>query len=384
VLALFGALCVAELSCMYPRTGGVYVFLREAYGPLPAFLYGWTRMLLLVPASVGAIALIFATYLAVLVPVGPVGERGIAVAVIVMLTAVNYRSVKWGAGLENVLTVTKLVALAALAAGIFVMASAQGGAFAAPMRALPDTWSGFGLALVTVMWTYSGWSSIAAMAGEVRDPDRNMPRALLGGILVVIALYLLTNAAFLYVLPLDEMGGSALVAADAATHAFGARGGAIVATVVVIATVGALQAAIMFNPRIFYAMAGDGLLFPALGDTHRRFLTPHVATVFTAMLGIGYLMIRSFEQLAQAFILGVWPFHILMVLAVIRLRRTRPDAPRPYRTWGYPFVPGAFLLASAAMILNALFEQPGLTLFGFLLILAGVPVYFFVARRRAR
>jgi amino acid transporter len=166
-----------------------------------------------------------------------------------------------------------------------------------------------------------------------------------------------------------------MVASDAAALALGTWGGTVISIVVVVATFGAVQAAMMFNPRIFFAMAQDGLLFSPVGGIHRRFLTPHVATLFTAFLGVVFVSSRSFEQLAQAFILGVWPFHILMVWAVFRLRKSRPGAERPYRTWGYPLVPVVFLLASAAMILNALIQAPGLTLFGFGLILTGVPVY---------
>jgi len=380
LLALFGCLSVAELAGLYPQTGGVYVFLREAYGRLPAFLYGWTRLLLLVPTSIGAISLIMAAYLNAFLPVDEIGERWVAAAVIVLLTALNYRSLLWSALLENTVTALKLLGLAALTVAIFAFGSGSDGALAAAPDFAPASWVGFGLALVTAMWSYSGWSSVAAMAGEVRDPGRNVPRALVGGVATVLVIYLAVNAAYLYVLPVDEMAHSSLVAADAAASVFGGRGASIVAGLVVISTLGALQAALMFNPRIFYAMAKDGLLFAPLGRAHGVYFTPHLATLFTAALGIGYVLIRSFEQLAQAFILGVWPFHILTVWAVFRLRRLRPDAERPYRTWGYPVVPGAFLIASIAMVLTALFEKPGLTLFGFGLILAGVPFYL-VARR---
>jgi len=204
---------------------------------------------------------------------------------------------------------------------------------------------------------------------------------MIGAITLVIVVYLLTNAAYLYVLPVHEMAGSSLVAADAATRVFGSWGASLVAAIVVLTTFGAVQAAMMFNPRIFYAMAQDKLLFAPIASVHRDYLTPHFATLFTSLLGIGYVLVRSFEQLAQAFVLGVWPFHVLVIWAVFRLRRTRPDAERPYRVWGYPVVPAVFLLASAAMIANALLQKPGLTLFGFGLILAGFPFYV-VARRK--
>jgi amino acid transporter len=232
------------------------------------------------------------------------------------------------------------------------------------------------------MWTYSGWNSVTPLAGEVIDPGRTLPRALLGGVVLVIVIYLATNAAYLYVLPVDRMAASSLVAADAATEVFGEWGARLVSALVVLATFGAVQAILMAAPRTFYAMARDGLLFRPVGRVHRTYLTPHVATLLTALLGVAYLSVRTFEQLAQAFVLGIWPFLTLMVWGVFRLRRLRPELPRSYRTPGYPVVPGIFLVASVAMILNAVLHQTRLTLFGFALILAGVPV-FFLARRRS-
>ena len=381
VLALCGALAVLELTCLYPEAGGVYVFLREAYGKLPAFLYGWTRLLLLVPASLGAISLILASYLRTLVPLGAVPDRVVAVVVIATLALLNYRSLLWGAALENVVSAAKVIALAVLVVLAFAFGDGSSGALAGPLEFAPASWSGFGLAMVTVMWAYSGWSSSAALAGEVRDPARNMPIAVVGGVGVVVALYVATNAAYLYLLPIDAMAGSSLVAADAARRVVGDAGGAVIAVLVVVSTFGAVQAALMFNPRIFYAMASDGLLFAPIGRVHSTYLTPHLATLFTAGLGIVYVSLRSFEQLAQAFILGAWPFEILVVWSVFRLRRLRPDAPRPFRVPGYPVVPAVFLCATVAMIVNALVQRPGLTLFGFGLILAGLPFYFVATRR---
>lgn len=384
LLSLFGALVVAELSCLFPEAGGVYVFLREAYGPLPAFLYGWTRLLLLVPASVGAMSLILAAYLHPLLRLPGLDERWIAAMVILFVMALNYRSLLWSSLLENVLSGAKILLLLGLALTLLALGNGSHGTFSEPLRFTPASWPGFGLALVTVMWTYSGWSSIAALAGEVRDPGRNMPRALMWGTGAVLLVYLAINAAYLYVLPLEALAESTMVAGDAARQVLGEGGASLVAAIVVLATFGAVQAAMMFNPRIFYAMANDGLLFSPLGKVHSRFLTPHLATVFTSVLGVAYVSVRSFEQLAQAFVLGVWPFHILMVLAVFRLRRTHPDVERPYRTWGYPVVPALFLAASGAMILNALVWETGLTLFGFGLILAGVPFFHLRRRRNVR
>jgi len=382
LVALCGALTMAELSCMFPQAGGEYVFLREGYGLLPAFLYGWTRLLLLVPTSLGAISLIFASYLGTFLELGATGERAVAASLIVLLAALNYRSLRWSAALENIVTLAKVLALAAVVAAAFAWGDRAGGAFVGLPSFAPASWTAFGLAFVTVMWAYSGWQSVAALGGEIRDPGRTVPRVLLGGMVLVILIYAATNAAYLYVLPIAEMAASSMVAADAATRVFGTPGARVVAALVALATFGAVQASLMFNPRIFYAMATDGVLFAPIARVHRQFLTPHIATLFTAALGIGYLSLRSFEQLAQAFVLGIWPFHILTIWAVIRLRRSQPGRARPYRTPGYPVVPAIFLIASGAMILNALVREPWLTLFGFGLIVAGVPFYFLARRTR--
>lgn len=213
-------------------------------------------------------------------------------------------------------------------------------------------------------------------AGEIENTGRNLPRALAGGVLIVCAVYLIVNAAFLYVLPLDEMAGSSLVAADAATRVFGSVGRSIVAALVMLSTFGALHGPMMTHPRIFYAMAHDGFFFKRIGAVHPRFQTPHASIVLTAALGIAYVWSRTFEQLARANILGIWPFYALSVGAVFLLCRSPSAPPAPYRTIGYPIVPVLFLLASLAMIGNSLVRQPRLTLFGFGIILSGVPVYY--------
>jgi amino acid transporter len=211
-----------------------------------------------------------------------------------------------------------------------------------------------------------------------------MPRALVTGVLVIVVVYLAVNAAYLLVLPLDVMAESQLVAADAATRAFGTAGttifgplgAALVSALVVLSTFGSLNGAVMTGPRVLFALADDDLFFRPVAAVHPRFRTPHVAILLAALLGIGYVSVRTFEQLAESFILGIWPFYLLSVMAVFLLRWKRPDLHRPYRTWGYPVVPILFLLASLAMLGNALIRQPGPTLFGFGVILAGVPAFY--------
>ena len=373
ILALFGALSLAELAVMYPRAGGLYVFLREAYGPLPAFLYGWTELLITRPAALGALAMIFAEYAGAF---EGVAVRLLAASAIVGLTIVNLRSVGAGTGLQNVTAAAKVVALVVLAGALLLLGDRGAGALAATPSFAPTSWGGFGVALIAVLWAYDGWADTTAMAGEMRDPRRTIPRALVGGTLTVIAIYLVVNVAFLWVLPAGEMAGSTLVAADAAARVLGSAGANVIRALVALSAFGALAAAIITGPRILFALASDGLFFARVAAVHPRFQTPWVATLVTGALGIAYVSIRSFEQLAGAFVLGVWPFYALAVAGVIVLRRRAPTVERAYRTTGYPLVPVAFLLASALLLGNALVEETGLTLFGFGVILVGIPVFW--------
>ena len=376
VVALVGALTIAELAVMFPRSGGIYVFLREAYGPLPAFLFGWTELLVIRPSALGAIAMLFAEYVEEFVPMSGGAVRLVAMGAILLLAAANSRSVEWGAMVQNLSTLAKVAALVGLALLAFVLGDASTGAFAEAPTLAPRSWGGFGVALIAVLWAYDGWADLTFMGGEVRDPARTLPRALLGGTLAIIAIYLVVNAAYLFVLPVEDMANRPLVAADAARRIFGEPGAAVVAAMVLLSAFGALNGATMTGPRIFFAMADDGLFFRPIARVHPVYQTPWAAIALAAGLGVAYVSVRTFEQLADSFILGIWPFYALAVGAVFILRRTRPGHPRPYRTIGYPWIPLLFLVASLAMLLNALVEQPGSTLFGLGVILLGIPVYF--------
>jgi APA family basic amino acid/polyamine antiporter len=376
VVAVFGALTLAELATLYPRSGGIYVFLREAYGPLPAFLFGWTELLVIRPSALGAVAMIFAAYLGKFVALDDTGIRIAAMIAIGGLSLANIISVKWGAAIENSTTAAKVLALLLVALLAFVFGDASQGALAGPISFEPSSWGGFGIALIAVLWAYDGWADLTFMAGEVKDPGRNIPRALIGGVGMVVLLYLAINAAYLYVLPLEQMRTSQLVAADAASMIFGAVGAALISALVMLSTFGTLNGSVMTGPRILFALAEDNLFFRPVASVHPRYRTPWVAIGLCALLGIGYVSVLRFKELADAFILGIWPFYALGVGAVFILRRKLPDADRPYRTWGYPVVPIVFLLASIAMLLNALVEQPRFTLIGFAIILLGIPAYY--------
>lgn len=384
-LSLFGALTMAELATRYPRSGGIYVFLREAYGERVAFLFGWTQLVVIRPSALGAIAMIFAEYLRNLAG-GALDVRRTAAMAILGVGVLNARSLRWTAWLENATTGAKVVAMVVVAGAALVLALAGGST--APVASVAPTssggagWAGLGVALVAVLWAYDGWADLTFVAGEVRDPARTLPRALGGGVLVVVAVYLAVNAAYLSVLTVSEMAVSDLVAADAAGRLIGGAGERLVSALVVLSTLGALTGAMMTGPRIFFAMAEDGLMWRPVAAVHPRWHTPWGAVALASVLGVAYVSVRSFEELAGGFILGIWPFYALAVGAVILDRRRHPDAPRPFRTPGYPWVPVLFLAATLGMLLSALVAQPGLTLFGFAVIAAGVPVHAWAGRRR--
>jgi len=383
VIAVAGALTIAELAAQYPRSGGVYVYIREAWGPLPAFLFGFTQLVVIRPSALGAIAMIFAAYTRTFFPdLSDVHVRIIAGGSIALLGLANYRSLVWAAVIENATTAAKVLALVGLAAIAFIFGDFAGGALAGPILFEPASWGGFGVALIAVMWAYDGWADLTFIAGEVKEPGKTLPRALLGGTAIIMLVYLAVNLAYLFVLTLAEMASSSLVAADAATRIFGQAGAAVVGSLVMLSAFGALTGSMMTGPRIFWAMADDRLFFKPIAAVHPKYGTPHVAIVLSTLLGIGYVSIRTFEQLADAFILGIWPFYALAVGAVFILRRRDPAAARPYRTVGYPLVPLIFLIASVGMLANAVVEQPVSTLIGFGVILAGVPVYYVWQRWR--
>jgi basic amino acid/polyamine antiporter, APA family len=375
IVALCGALALAEVAAIYPSAGGMYVYLREAYGPLTAFLFGWLY-LVVIPTGAGAIALVFAEYLGRLVPIVQGHERPVAAVLIALLAAAQCRSVRFGAGIQNVSTVAKVVAILAMTAAAFLLGSPGAGAWAAGESLRPVTWSGFGLGVVTVLWAYNGWQDVTCLSGEVRDPGRALPRALVGGTLAVMAIYLAANAAYLRVLPIDVMAASPLVAADMTVRLVGPVGSALTAALVCVSTFGALNAVLMAIPRVFWAMADDGLFFRTVAAVHPRYRTPHVAIAVLAGLAIVYMVLRTFEQLIEAFILGSLPFWALSVGSVIVLRRSRPDLPRPYRTPGYPLVPLLFVVAMVALVANSLREHPEATTATIGAVVSGIPVYY--------
>jgi amino acid transporter len=381
VIALCGALSLAELAAAFPQSGGVFVYLREAYGPGVAFLFGWT-MLFLSPAGMAGVALVFGEYLGTLVRFSPTGVRLAAAGAIVVVTAAGYRSVRGAGAIQGAATAGKLLALAGLVVAAFLMGDGDAGAFGRGAPAPTDApWGGIGLGLVAALWAYNGIQDMVPVAGEVRDPGRVLPRALLVGTIVVVAVYLAANAAYLYVLPYAVLRASPLVASEAAVRVLGAAGASMVAATVMVSTFGTVNGLVLTQPRVFYAMAREGLLFAPLARVHPRFATPHVAIVAFAGVALACVWSRSFEQLAEAFVLGIWPFLALAATGVIVLRRTRPDLARPYHTPWYPVVPLVFVAGTLWVMGSALVAHPVTTLAGIGLTLLGLPVYW--VRKRA-
>ena len=375
LLTLCFALLLSELGAMYPRSGGLYAFIREAFGGLAAFVYGWT-FLLINPAGWAAIAMVFAEYLGKFVPLTDFSRRAVAVSLIVMMASANYRSVLLGAGIQNVFTFVKVVALVSLALFVMALGDVSAGAFSATIEWAPASLPGFLLALVAALWAYEGASSFCNMAGEVRSPQRNVPRALMLGVAGVMIIYLAVNVAYLYVLPLDMIQRSPLVAADAAGRVLGSGASALISGLVMVSTFGALAGLTMSEPRLFFAMGQDRNFFEATGRIHPRFATPHVAIMVATGIACTYVSIRTFEQLAATFVLGLMPFYALAVIGVWRLRRTRPDAERPYRSFGYPWVLILYVAAVLLVLGNALIHTPKIALVNVAISLAGIPVYF--------
>ena len=380
LLALCGALTYAELAAQYPRSGGVYVYLREGFGRLPAFLFGWTELLLIRASALGAIATPFAEYLLRSLGYDPkiapntTYVHYVAAGAIVLTATLNYVGVRWSSLVLNLTTGAKYGALVLLVLLAFVVGQGDFGHFSGVAGTVQP--ASFGLALVSVLWAYDGWGDLSFVGGEVRDPERNLPRALVLGTLSVIAIYLLVNAAYLYLIPIDQMGHLPLVAADAAQRIVGQVGVGLVAVLVMLATFSTLVGSIFTSPRIFFAMADDGLLFRQVARVHPRFHTPSVSIVVTGALGVVWVLLLNFDQLADQFVVAIFPFYALAAAAVFALRFRQPERHRPVKVLGYPIVPLLFILATFVILGNALREHPGPTGLAFGGILLGVPAYF--------
>ena len=394
VLSIAGGLTYAEMGAMFPRSGGVYVFLREAYGGLPAFLYGWAGLIVVISGSTAAVAMGFAEYLSYFVPAVstsnivaalpmPWGTFSIsagqlaAAASIAVLGAVNYAGVRSGNMLNVVLTAAKVAGLSAIP----VMALIVGGADPSFTPVVPPDLArplaSFGVAMIAVLWTYESWHYVTYAAGEIKDPQRNVPRALIIGLLALMTTYVVVNIAYLHALTVDEMRGVTRIAERAATALMGPSGATFIALTVVVSTLGCNAAGLLGGSRVLFAMARDGVFLPSASRIHPRYRTPHVAIVALTAWSCVLALSGTYEQLFTYVMFSSILFSVATGLALFRLRQTHPDHPRPYRAWGYPVVPALFVLGSGAFVLNTLMERPVESITGLGLLLIGIPVYWY-------
>ncbi|MCU1262290.1 MAG: amino acid permease-associated region [Bryobacterales bacterium] len=374
VLSFFGALAYAELGAMLPATGGQYVFLREAYGPLCAFLCGWVFVLAAAPGGIAFLAVGFSIYLDRFIPLTPLLRTAVSVALVAVLSVINYVGVTEGAWVQRIFTTAKI-------AGLLLVIGAAFATHIAPVPADHSTppaleYTGFGIALAACLMAYNGWSYVSFVAGEVKNPARNLPRSLALGMAIVMVLYISANLAYFRVMTVSEIAASQRVGADVAARVLGPAGERVLSAIVLLSVMGAINGCILTAARIPFAQARDGLFFARFGTVHRRFRTPGFAIAAQAVWTTVLIVTGSYETLSSYTILSAWFFYTLSVGAVSILRRKRPDAPRPYRMWGYPASVYLFLAVSVWFMADATINQPKPSILAFVIAAAGIPFYF--------
>ncbi|MCI0525713.1 MAG: amino acid permease [Acidobacteria bacterium] len=410
LLSLAGALTYAELGAMLPHAGGEYVYLRKSYGEASAFLFGWQRFIVAGSASVAALGAGIAVFLSAFLPLDMVwmerkfnflgqpinwqfGAKSlVAVGVIMLLTAINCLTVAFGGKVQSALTVLKLAGIAFLVGGVFFASgTATWSNLATPQNSA--NWSGFsvfGVAMLAALWGYDGWNNMPMAAGEVRDPGRNIPRALIIGMIIIIVVYCILNLSYFYSLPFGEVVTSnstsyreALpVSAKAAQTFMGEYGGRLISVVFVVSAVGALNGSILSNARVPYAMARDGLFFDRMGALSKSTSVPVFSIVVQGVWSSVLALSGTFDQLTDCLLFASWIFYGLVTSSVFVLRRKMPKAERPYRTIGYPIIPVVFVLVTVWLIINTLFTRPVESVVGLGLIVIGLPLYFYFKMRQ--
>jgi len=376
LLSLAGALSLAELGAALPEAGGVYVYLREAYGKSFAFLYGWGMLVVIHSGSAATLAVAFAIYSGTFLPLTPLESKLVASAVVAVLTAVNVFGVRSGSAVQTLFTFAKLAGLAIIVLSAVLARGVRPLAAPLPLPTPHTTVSSFGVALIGVLWAYEGWHMLAYTAGEVRDPARVLPRSFFLGTLLVVLAYLSANLAYLRVLTLSALAQHERVAATAMEILAGPRGRLFVSALILCSIFGALNGTILTGPRAYFAMARDGVFFSSVGRVHPRFKTPALAVLVQGALSIVLAVSGTYEQLYTYVIFSAWIFYGAAVLAVLVLRRQRPGLERPYRLWGSPFVPIVFALAALGIVVNTLLTKPRESGVGLGIILLGLPIYF--------
>jgi APA family basic amino acid/polyamine antiporter len=380
-LTWFGASICAELASAYPQTGGVYVFLRQMFSPAAGFLWGWAMFWSMHSGIIAAIAVVVARYAVGGTAVGDAGIRGIAVGAIVGLSAINYLGVRPGSAVQTGLTLTKVAAIVLLLVVLFGLGASR---LSFPQAATGSVDArGFLKALVAGLFAFGGWHMVTYAAEETRDAERTIPRALMLGVAVVVAVYVALNAAYVLVLPLDRVLASTRIAADAAAAVAGPGASTAISVLVVISALGAMSGIILAGPRVYYAMARDGLLFEWMGAVHPRFQSPHVAIAAQAVWSSILVLTGTYRALFTRVVYTEWIFFAALALGVMRLRRSAGYTPA-FRAWGFPIAPLLFASICFGIVLNALASDPIESTSGLALVAAGLPVYYVWAGRVGR
>ncbi len=376
IISLFGAFSVAELGALMPKAGGQYVYLKEAYGPLWGFLYGWSSFGVIVSAAISAVAVGFATYLGYFFPMTPTEINIVAIASILLLTLINCIGVKFGMIVQNGFTFLKIGALLVLVVVSFLLGEGQQSTAGLFLNSTTMI-SGFGVALISVLWAYDGWIEITYIGSEVQRPQRNIPLSIILSTLVVILLYVLVNWAYQNVLTIEAMASSSLVASDTAVALIGPVGATFVTLGVIISTFGCTNGFVFTGSRIYYAMAKEGLFFKPLAAIHPKTETPINSLVAQGIWSSLLVLSGTYNQLITYVIFASWIFYAMSAGAVMILRKRHPQLERPYKTWGYPFTPIAFIGTCLFLVINTIIETPRDALFGAIIILLGIPAYFY-------
>jgi APA family basic amino acid/polyamine antiporter len=398
LLSLFGALSFAELGAALPEAGGQYAYLRKGLGPVWGFLFGWMHSTVGESSSAASIAAGFARFFSFLVPpiAAPIfawhlrnpfngnpyifefaWTQPVAVAAIFVFTVINYLGVKLGGRVQVALTITKVVAVLAIVAAGFIFGHGSLDHFHPwwPTADRAGLIGGFFAAMAAALWAYDGWEDLNRVGSEIENPQRNIPRALIGGTLLVAGLYLLFNAVCFYVLPFGAVATSSHVASDVVASFAGSGAAKWITIAMVVSALGTLNSSLLSGARVPYAMARDGLFFHVTGIVHPKYRTPAGALVFQGTIACLMALTGTFEELTSLFVFAAWIFYALSVVSMFRLRKTAPELPRPYRTWGYPVVPALFVIGAFALTVNILIERPVRSSIGLALILSGLVFY---------
>ncbi|MDH5705349.1 MAG: amino acid permease [Candidatus Aminicenantes bacterium] len=380
VLTFFGALVCAELASIFTQSGGVYIYLKEAYSPGVGFLWGWGMFWSIHSGIIAAIAVIFARYLGFFIPLGNIEVKVTAVAAISGISAINYFGVKQGSMVQTLFTLGKVVAIIFIVIMGFSLGSRIPGHYVTQSLADNEfSLNHFFLALVAGLFAFGGWHMVTYNSEETVNPRKTIPRALMLGTIIVTLCYIALNAVYMYVLPLDVVASSKRIAADTADALLGYGGGSFMSSLVIFSTFGALTGIVLCGPRVYYAMAKDGLLFRWLGTVHPRYLTPHRAIVIQAAWSAILVATGTYKELFTRVVYTEWIFFAFMAFGLFLLRR-RSNIIRQYKIWGYPVVPAIFIISSLAIVANQVISDPRESVMGLSIIFAGIPVYLLWAK----